>query len=176
MEFRKICAQELIPSLFDGFHRQQEINACWHKENGLWRIRSAPRIIEDWDQPQREFICWCLQNTLRAGGMVTGAFTDGKLKGIIAVDATPLGSQGQYREIPFLQVSQDSRGQGIGRRLFGMAKAFAKEIGGRQLYISSQPSVETQAFYKALGCREAEEYSPEHVQRGPDDCQLCCDL
>lgn len=32
--------------------------------------------------------------------------------------------------------------------------------------------VESQAFYKAMGCREAEEYNKEHVEIEPCDCQL----
>ncbi len=106
--------------------------------------------------------------------MVAGAFLDGKLKGIVAVSGAPMGSRGQYREIPFLQVSREIRGCGIGRRLFELAKDFAREKGTEKLYISSQPAVESQAFYRAMGCTEAEEYSPIHVQRGPFDCQIEC--
>jgi len=32
--------------------------------------------------------------------------------------------------------------------------------------------VETQAFYRAMGCREAEEPNLEHVEKEPFDCQL----
>ncbi len=174
--YRAVLAEELTDDLFAGFRRRQEVTDCWRKENGQWVIRPLPRLIEDWGEKEHAFICWCLKNTLAQGGVVYGAFVQGKLKGIIAVEALPMGSRGQYREIPFLQVSRDFRGQGIGRQLFSLAKVWAKEQGAQMLYISSQPSVETQAFYKTMGCVEAEEYSPEHVQRSPDDCQIQCSL
>ena len=41
-----------------------------------------------------------------------------------------------------------------------------------KLYISAHSAVESQAFYKSLGCVEASEYSPYHVSREPFDCQL----
>ncbi len=173
-EYRYLPPEDVTPALFRDFHRRQEVSKVWRKEDGKWFIRSAPRVIEDWGERQREFICHCLRETLQAGGMVCGAFVNGKLKGVVAVDASPLGSRGQYREVPFLQVSQELRGQGIGRDLFTYAKAFAREKGAEKLYISSQPSVETQAFYKAMGCVEAEEYSPLHIEREPLDCQIQC--
>ncbi len=176
MEYRKISAEELTPALFDGFRRHQEINQVWRKENGSWVIRSAPRVIEEWGEQQHEFICHCLRETLAFGGMVVGAFANDKLKGILSVDACPFGSQEQYLEIPFLQVSRDYRGRGIGKRLFAMAKEFAREKGAERLYLSSQPSVESQAFYKAVGCVEAEEYSVEHAERNPEDCQIECSI
>lgn len=42
------------------------------------------------------------------------------------------------------------------------------------IYISAHSSVESQAFYKAMGCVEAEEYSIKHVEKEPCDCQLEC--
>ena len=41
-----------------------------------------------------------------------------------------------------------------------------------KLYISAHSAVESQAFYKSLGCVEASEYSLYHVSREPFDCQL----
>ena len=49
---------------------------------------------------------------------------------------------------------------------------WAKAKGAKKLYISAHSSVESQAFYKAIGCREAEEYSQPHVEKEPCDCQL----
>lgn len=48
----------------------------------------------------------------------------------------------------------------------------------KNLYVirTSQNAVESQAFYKALGCVEAELYNEEHVETEPYDCQLECVL
>ncbi len=176
MEYRLISSEVLTPALFDSFHRRQIIQNVWHLQDGQWVIDSAPRLIENWGKPQHEFICHCLRETLTDGGVVCGAFDEDKLKGIVAVNAVPLGSRGQYREIPFLHVSEEYRGQSIGRTLFTLAKGVCRELGGEMLFISSQPSVETQAFYKAMGCRDATESSAAHIQRNPQERQLECNI
>lgn len=45
-------------------------------------------------------------------------------------------------------------------------------LGAQALYISAHSSVESQAFYKAMGCVEAKEYQAFHVEKEPCDCQL----
>ncbi len=176
MDFRAISAEQLVPALFDGFQRHQEVTQVWRKENGAWVIRDCPRLIENWDEAQHEFICHCLRETLADGGAVMGAFSDGRLKGIVAVVGVPMGSRGQYCEVSFLQVSRECRGQGIGRKLFALAKAFAREQGAEKLFISSHPAVESQAFYRAMGCVETQEYSAAHAAYEPSDRQIECSL
>jgi len=46
------------------------------------------------------------------------------------------------------------------------------ELGAEKLYISAHSSVESQAFYRSMGCAEAEEYNARHVELEPCDCQL----
>lgn len=104
--------------------------------------------------------------------MVYGAFEDGALKGFASVEGTFFGSRKQYLELSSLHVSEDCRGRGIGRTLMDRAKAWAKDRGAEKLYISAHSSVESQAFYRAMGCVEAEEYSRPHVEKEPFDCQL----
>ncbi len=60
----------------------------------------------------------------------------------------------------------------MGRRLFAMACAWAKAHGAKKLYISAHSAVETQAFYRAVGCVDALEPNCAHVEREPYDCQL----
>ena len=79
-------------------------------------------------------------------------------------------------DLSSIHVSEDVRGQGIGSRLFYAAKQWAREQGGEALYISAHSSVESQAFYKRMGCAEARQYQAEHVEKEPYDCQLECML
>ena len=113
-----------------------------------------------------------LRNTLATGGVVYGAFLDGKLKGFTSVESAFFGASGQYLELSSIHVSEDCRGHGTGRKLMEAACLWAKAKGAKKLYISAHSSVESQAFYKAMGCREAEEYSQPHVEKEPCDCQL----
>ena len=68
------------------------------------------------------------------------------------------------------------RGQGVGKALFLAAKEWSKERGAKKLYISAHSAVESQAFYKAMGCVEAQVYNRKHVEEEPYDCQLECEL
>ena len=75
-------------------------------------------------------------------------------------------------DLAAIHVSQDMRGSGIGSCLLGKAKEWAKEKGAKKLYISAHSAVESQAFYKKMGCMEAKLYKQEHVEAEPFDCQL----
>ncbi len=174
-EYRNLTIADMKEGLLRDFVRRQEVTKVWRKVDGRWEIVRSP-FVDDWDEEKRAAVIWILGEILARGGKVFGAWVDGKPKGLIAVEHTPMGSRNQYREVCGFWVSADCRGQGIGRKLFDIAKLEARRMGGEKLYISSHPAVETQAFYKAMGCREAGEYSPEHVARGPSDCQIECDL
>lgn len=63
--------------------------------------------------------------------------------------------------------------QELDRALFAGADLFlAAGQGGQKLYISAHSAVESQAFYRKMGCVEAEEYDPAHTAAEPCDCQL----
>lgn len=168
---RKILAWELDIPLFSDFHRHQVVNQCWRKVNGEWIVIKNP-FNEDWGEEDYKYLVACLQNTIVTGGVVYGAFLDGKLKGFASVENTFFGSSQQYLELSSIHVSEDCRGCGIGRKLMEAAKAWAKLQGAQKLYISAHSAVESQAFYRAMGCREAEEYNPASVEKEPCDCQL----
>lgn len=93
----------------------------------------------------------------------------------MSVEGTPIGSARQYMDLSSIHVSEDARGQGIGRELFMAAKHFARERKAEKLYISAHSAVESQAFYRKMGCTEAKEYNREHVEKEPYDCQLECE-
>ena len=68
------------------------------------------------------------------------------------------------------------RVKGIGAALFPSARDWARAHGGRKLYISAHSAVESQAFYRKMGCVEAQEYNRKHGEAEPFDCQLECVL
>ena len=184
MRIRKIKLSELDRSLFSDFHRRQAVTDCYRREGGQLVIRSAP-FIDDWSEADYLFLVQCLRRTIETGGVVLGAFEEifkelgsgnsGKkevLKGFASVEAASLGSRGQYRDLTCLHVSEELRGNGIGRELFSLACMEAKRLGGEKLYISGHSAVETQRFYQSMGCREALEPMEEHVKREPYDVQL----
>lgn len=173
--YRRLAEADINLNLFAQFHRRQDVTRCYRKTDGQWEIQNDP-FIDDWSPEDYAFLVRCLKNTVRTGGLVAGAFSDGILKGFVSVESKPLGSRGQYLDLSSIHVSRECRGMGIGRELFTRAKAFAREKGAQKLYISSHSAVETQAFYRAMGCVEALEYNAAHVEREPLDCQLECVL
>ena len=174
-EVRELSIKDISCELFAHFIRHQVVTKCWRKIDGEWCIRDIA-FTEDWGHQEFEVLVKCLKNTVRTGGLVLGAFEDGKLKGFISVESEYFGSKKQYLELSSMHVSADLRGNGVGKELFHIAKQWAKEHGAKKLYISGHSSVESQAFYKAMGCVEAKEYDMAHVEKEPCDCQLECEL
>ncbi len=171
MLYRPIEYLEIDTNLFSSFIRRQIVEDWWYKADGQWIVKSDP-FIDDWSEADYISLVQHLRNTIRMGGVVLGAFSDGKLKGFASVEGTLLGYGKQYEDLSKLHVSQDKRGVGIGRNLFMEAKEYAKKFGAKKLYISANSAVETQAFYKTMGCVEALEYNKLYVENEPYDCQL----
>jgi len=175
IQYRTLSAEEICPELFQNFIHHQVVTKCWRKENDKWLINDAP-FIDDWNEKDYQFLVSCLKNTAATGGFVYGAFCGGVLKGFVSVEPGLLGREQEYMDLSSIHISEDVRGQGIGKRLFLAAKDWAREKGAGKLYISAHSAVESQAFYRAMGCVEALEYQQAHVEKEPFDCQLECRL
>lgn len=171
MEYRELNSAEIDRELFSGFIRRQVVNDCLRRVDGEWVIRSDP-FVDDWSEEDYAFLVKCLRNTVTSGGVVYGAFEDGALKGFASIEPQIFGGEQKYLDLTSIHVSEDMRGRGIGRVLFGRACGWAKAHGAEKLYISSHSAVESQAFYKAMGCVDAEVCNEEHVRAEPFDRQL----
>lgn len=174
-QYRDLTAGELCPALFAGFTRRQVVTKCWRREGDRWVIRDDP-FIDDWSPADYETLAACLKNTLATGGFVHAAFLDGALKGFVSVESALFGGGNRYMDLSSIHVSQELRGRGIGSALFSAAGNWARSRGARKLYISAHSAVESQAFYRRMGCVEAQEYDPRHVEAEPFDCQLECEI
>lgn len=170
-EYRELKEDEIETGLFSAFRRRQVVSDCWRRENGKWVIRPDP-FVDDWSREDYRFLVECLKNTVRTGGVVIGAFLQGCLKGFASVEAERIGKAGQYADLTSLHVSEELRGRGLGKELFFAAAAWARGHGAEKLYISAHSAAETQAFYRGIGCVEAQEYQQKHVEQEPYDCQL----
>lgn len=169
--FRKLTAEDLGPGLFRDFRRFQRVKRCWRWEGGQWVLKDIA-FTEDWDQADHQRVCGQLQNVMESGGCVWGAFLAGRLKGFASVDGRLIGSRGQYGVLEELHVSEELRGRGLGRRLFAQAAEEARRLGAEKLYISAMSAEESQAFYRAMGCTQALEPDPFHVEKEPCDVQM----
>lgn len=173
MTIRELLKQEICRELFRPFIRRQVVNRCWRKIQGDWVLQDIA-FVDDWTEPDYEDLIRELGQTIEDGGMVCGAFAGEQLKGFASMAGTPLGSAGQYMDLTNLYVSADCRREGIGKALFSHCAAWAQSRGAEKLYLSAHSAEESQSFYRSMGCREAEEYSPFHVAKEPCDCQMEC--
>lgn len=173
--YRELCLEEITRELLSDFQRKQIVTQCWRKIDGEWLIKDI-FFVDDWTELEYAELIDCLRKTILTNGLVIGAFLDGRLKGFASVESMLSGKYRQYIDLSSIYISQDMRRKGVGKELFRRAKAYAKKQGAEKLYISAHSAVESQAFYRAMGCVEAEEYSSEHVKQEPCDCQLECRL
>lgn len=169
--YRELKEDEITRGLFQSFVRYQEVTACWRFVNGEWVIQQDP-FVDDWTEEEYEFLVQCLKHTLKTNGIVYGAFQEERLKGFASVEGTLIGNKKEYADLTSIHVSKELRGQGIGKELFYLVAQWAKGRGAKKLYISAHSAVESQAFYRSLGCIEAKEYNKEHVASEPCDVQM----
>ena len=78
--------------------------------------------------------------------------------------------------LDIIQVSLAYRGNGIGKKLFNIAKQEAKKAGAKALYISACSSEETIAFYKAMGAELTNSPIREIADDEPYDLQMVCSV
>lgn len=171
LNFCQLTIASITDGLLRNFCRHQVVRECWRKENGQWVIKPIS-FVDDWTEADRLDRAERLRQVIRQGGAVFAAMDGSQIKGYAGVSGQPIGKRFRYLELKYLHVSEEMRGQGIGRELFLRAADWARARGAEKLYISAHSAVETQAFYHAIGCMEAEEYSQSHVEREPCDCQM----
>lgn len=175
IQYRTLNPDEINLELFKNFIRHQVVTKCWRKENTEWVIKDVP-FIDDWGKEEYEILVSCLKRTLAAKGFVYAAFQHDMLKGFVSVESGLFGNNQSYLDLSSIHVSEDLRGSGIGAALFHAAKEWAKAQGASKLYISAHSAVESQAFYKKMGCVDAEFIHQKHVEDEPCDRQLECTL
>lgn len=169
--YREIKIEELNIKLFNKFDRHQDVKKCWRKIDGEWVLKDIA-FIEKWDEEEMEYLIKCLINTIKTGGSVYAAFKDDCLIGFASLENESFGIENQYLQLSSIHTSFESRGYGVGKRLFNIIIEEARKRNAKKLYISAHSSEESQAFYKKLGCTEAEEYNNKLVELEPCDCQL----
>ena len=135
-------------------------------------VLKEDHFIDDWDQKRLKEVSRELRDCAKSGGIVLAAMEENTCIGFTSVLPERFGSRNQYAEMPLCHVDQRFRGKGIGRELFNRTCEIARARGIEKLYLSTHPSVESQGFYRAVGCVTAEEINPDILAREPLDIQL----
>lgn len=169
--YEKLSANNFSALSLDGFVRRQEVRECWRRVEGQWKLLPIA-YVEDWDLDGRRRRAETILRSIQNGGLAYGAWDQGSLVGFARLDPARFGSENQYVDLAQFHVSLPYRGQGIGRRLFSMACAGARELGASRLYISAHSAREPMAAYRALGCVEAAEVNRILAEKEPCDVPL----
>lgn len=169
--FRKLDIKDCNHELLLNFDRYQEVNKCYRKENDKWIIKDV-HFIDNWDNNRKKEIIQNLIDCIKAGGTVYGAYIDDKLIGFSSVINKLFGKNKEYVSLDYLHVSYDYRNKGIGKELFKLSCLEAIRMSANKLYISAQSSVESQGFYRSLGCIETVELNQKLYEKEPYDCHM----
>ncbi|MDM5314538.1 GNAT family N-acetyltransferase [Fictibacillus sp. b24] len=162
---------DLGDNLLDSFKRYQETKNVWYLEEDELKTKDD-YFIDDWSADKKKLVIDELRLCVTNNGIVAGAFDGEKLVGFASVESERFGSKNQYVELPYIHVSSEARGLGIGKKLFEICCKESKKLGAEKLYIAAHPSIESQAFYDAVGCKRASEINVDVLKKEPLDIQL----
>ena len=172
IQYRQLANTDLHPDLLKDFKRYQEVKQCWQKKEDKYVLKEV-FYIEDWNQEKRQNIVNLKFNeALNSNGFVFAAYDKEDLVGFATIFGKASGSLKQYLLLDYLYVSNQYRHQGIGKELFLLCVQAAVSLGVSKLYISANPAAESQAFYRKIGCVEAEEVIKEIAEELPKDIPM----
>ena len=169
MEYRKMEQEEA--------GKIGEIDATCYIQNAWRNIDGKLTLVEinwtDYELPNG--LDWHLDHfrkTIENGGYSFGCFDNETLVGYGTLEAKVFGKKSKYVLLDQLFVSKDYRNRKIGKQIISMCAKQAKSLGANKLYLCAGSSEATIAFYKKIGCVNAEEINWELFEEDPNDMQL----
>ncbi|RNA67011.1 GNAT family N-acetyltransferase [Alteribacter keqinensis] len=175
IKIRVLSLNDLTLTMLDSFDRTQHTSRVLTYEKGEWQEKTD--YFEDaWSPEEKRTITDHFYKTIESGGTVITAEDGPHIAGFAVLEPGLFGKTAVYQELSYLHSDRRKRGQGIGRQLFHKAKEEARASGAEKLYIGAHPAVETQHFYRSMGCVPAKETNEEIYLREVRDIQLETDL
>ena len=171
INYQKLNADNFTGHSLDDFVRHQNVTECWRKIAGDWKL--VPNVYEEnWSQVQCREIAEDVVHRINLDQTGLGAFDGERIIGFATVSHRIFGVKARYVQLVCLQITEEYRRQGSGRKLFSLACDEARQLGADKLYISAHSSRESQAAYRALGCTLAEEVNEGLAAAEPFDVQM----
>ena len=167
MKLEKTSETQVIN--LDNFDRSQEVNRIYFNESGKLLLKDQTWTM-DWSLEHKRKVAANLKSD---DCIAYAVWENEKVIGFVSVMKALIGSR---MVLDIIQVDQAFRGQGIGRQLFDLAVAEAKNAGAKELYISACCSEETVNFYKAMGAVPTNDPIPEIAAAEPHDIQMTYEL
>ncbi len=184
IQFKTLTLADLTLNCLSHFNRFQETTRVWYPNKQP--LRNYPRgatlascyqlkeiyFRDEWDNAKKAKVITSLRQAITSGGFAIGGYDNTDLVAFASINGERFGSQKQYQEMVYFHVSSNYRGHGIGRRLFQLCVEQSRKQGVAKLYLSTHPSLESQAFYAVMGCQLAQEIDTKIYSREPLDIQL----
>ncbi len=169
IEIQLLSQENMNRNSLDDYCRTQNVSRVYRLINGEYQLIKDEDTM-DWSLEKKRSIA---KELLSNKYISYGAIDEGKIIGFISLESQ---LRGERLVLDMMQVSRNYRGQGLGKKLFQIAKVKAKEVGAKQLYISAFSSKETIAFYKAMGCKVTDSPIESIAKSEPMDLQMIYDV
>lgn len=171
----RILSRDEIKNIWD-IDRSEVIEGVYYYEEGALVLRQEHYDMHGWPPGEDKRYTPILEAAYDLGGWFYGLFDDRRLIGVAILESRFIGEHRNQLQLKFLHLSSNYRNQGLGKRLFELAKAEALRRGAKSLYISATPSEHTIGFYLRLGCTLSPQPDPELFELEPEDIHLEYDL
>ena len=149
----------------------QFIGKAWREVDGTRQLVEINYQDPDFPEGYENHLAG-LMKTITSGGSALGAFEGDRLAGFCSVNPQIFGTKSKYVLLDQIFVSLEMRGKGIGKQLFLRSVEEARKFGADKFYICAGSAEETIAYYRALGCVDAEEINSELYENDTRDIQL----
>jgi len=165
--FELLTKENMTEYSLDDYDRTQQVHRVYRKINNEYELINDEWIM-DWSLEKKRDVAKTL---FIQDYIAVGAMENGRIIGFASVKR-------ELHEdsiiLDMMQVARSYRGQGIGKKLFDLAKELARKADAKQLYISAFSSEDTIAFYKSMGCVITDNPIIELVKEEPCDLQMVC--
>ena len=152
--------------------RREYIENVYRLKDGALVLEPHNFQVPGWPPGEAEKDTPIFLDCFDRGGWLHGAFDNERLVGVAILDSRFIGNPEDQLQLKFLHVSRSFRKQGLGSKLFELAKLAARQKGAKRLYISATRSENTVNFYMRLGCTLVKEPDPELFVLEPVDIHL----
>ncbi|MEZ4770516.1 MAG: GNAT family N-acetyltransferase [Caldilineales bacterium] len=174
MHVRRLSRADI--SLIWTIDRSEVIEGIYALEEGELVLRPEHFEAAGWPPGEADLYGPILLDCYDRGGWFCGLFEGNRLIGVAVLESKFIGRDRDQLQLKFLHVGNGYRGQGLGTKLFDLARDEARRRDARQLYISATPSQNTIDFYLRRGCHVTPEPDPALFALEPEDIHLECDV
>ncbi len=174
IQYRQLARSE-IDKLVE-IDRTETIERIYYFREGTLVLEDERWDVPEWSAARKQQLIAHLRTVFDHEATIYGAFDGGLLVGMSVLDHNFVQTGERRLNLEGLWVSDQYRGQKIGKTLFQLAAQDARRRGAKALYVSATPSENTVGFYMYLGCCLTELVDPQLFEREPEDIHLELDL